>query len=71
MTENEADGPASRIAKLLREAPHRLHAVSEFCHVGYFATAAGLAHEFHSLFAGLCGALLVAVLVLNFGGGEA
>ena len=70
MIQND-DGEPSRIKHLIRAVPHKLHAVSEFCHLGYFATAAGIAHEFHSLFAGMCGVALLIVLVLNMGAGDA
>lgn len=70
-SDGEDEGYASRLKQLVRRALHGSHSVSEVFHLGYFATAAGLMHEFHSLFAGACGVLLLVALVLNAGGSEA
>lgn len=67
-----SNDPDEGIAAYVRRKAHsiHIHAVSEFAHLGYFATAAGLMHEYHSVFAGACGLLLAVVIVLNVGGGD-
>ena len=56
-----------RIRHYLHEFTHRSHSLSEFCHVGYFATAAGLFHEYHAVLAGACGILLVVAMIFTGG----
>jgi hypothetical protein len=53
---------ASRAKYLLRLAGHKAHGVSEYLHLGYFASAAGIMHEFHSALAAACAVALLLVL---------
>ena len=52
----------SRAKHVLRVVGVRAHGVSEYLHLGYFATAAGIMHELHSVLAALCGVALLLVL---------
>lgn len=65
MEQGDEESHAGRVKRFAQTLPHRVHSVSEFCHLGYFATAAGLMHEFHTLFAAGCGIALFIVLVFN------
>ena len=65
--ENEDEAPTTRhvarLKKVVHVVAHKTHSVSEIMHLGYFATGAGLLHEFHSFFAAGCGIGLLLVIV--------
>lgn len=52
----------SRAKQALRSAGVKAHGVSEYLHLGYFATAAGVMHELHSVLAAACAVALMLVL---------
>lgn len=54
-----------RVRHYWHEFTHRTHSLTEYCHVGYFATAAGVMHEYHAILAGACGIMLVIAMVFS------
>jgi len=68
--ENEDQFPkkGDKARHVIRVTAHKVHGVSEFAHLGYFATGAGLLHEYHSIFAAACGVGLLVVLVAGAAG---
>jgi len=61
--DEEGEAPTARWKQRLHAIAHKTHSVSEIMHLGYFATGAGLLHEFHSFFAAGCGIGLLLVIV--------
>ncbi len=59
----EGEAPLARMKHWLHRVAHKTHSVSEIMHLGYFATGAGLMHEFHSFFAAGAGIGLLLVIV--------
>lgn len=49
----------------LSEIGHKAHHVPEYAHVGYFATAAGVMHEYHAVLAAICGLLVLGSIIMG------